>query len=212
MQDTNTLKYPRTVHFPFSPGATNDDKVCQDLSFLEGEEVIISEKMDGENSSLTRIRCYARSIDSNNHPSRNWLKGLWGNIRFDIPENWRICGENLYARHSIAYDNLDSYFYVFNIWDENNKCLSWDETVEWCKLMGLVTVPTLYRGIFDLDVIKNLSETIDTNKKEGFVCRIADPFHYDDFSKYVVKWVRKGHVQTDEHWMNSKMIVNGLKK
>jgi len=33
----------------------------------------------------------------------------------------------------------------------------------------------------------------------------------DEFKKSVVKWVRKGHVQTDEHWMNSAIIPNGLK-
>ncbi len=32
----------------------------------------------------------------------------------------------------------------------------------------------------------------------------------EDFQKSVVKWVRKGHVQTDEHWMNRIITPNGL--
>lgn len=30
--------------------------------------------------------------------------------------------------------------------------------------------------------------------------RIADEFYTEDFPKYVCKFVRANHVQTDEHW------------
>ena len=207
--DNNKFKYPRTLHFPFSEGIGSDDKILKDYSNFEGKEIIISEKRDGENSTLMRDCIYARSIDSNNHPSRNWLKGLWGQICYDIPEEWRVCGENLYAKHSLGYDDLDTYFEVFNIWNESNICLCYDETVDWCNLLGLKHVPILYRGIFDIDLIKNIK--IDPNKQEGFVVRLADSFKYSDFNKSVVKWVRKGHVQTDAHWSSQKIIPNGLK-
>ena len=205
----NRYKYPRTKHFEFSEGVSSDDKIIYDLSRFIGQEIICSEKRDGENSSMTQDYCYARSLDSNNHPSRNWLKGLWGKIRYEIPYNWRICGENLYAKHSIGYDDLDTYFEVFNIWTDSNVCLSWDDTVEWCQLLGLKTVPVLYRGIFDIDVLKNIK--LNTDKQEGFVVRIADSFKYTDFGNCVAKWVRAGHVQTDAHWSTQEIIKNNLK-
>lgn len=205
----NRFKYPRTKHLPFSEGVSSDDKILYDLSPFEGQEIIASEKRDGENTSMTPEYYYARSLDSNNHPSRNWVKGLWGNIRYNIPHNWRICGENLYAKHSIGYDDLDTYFEVFNIWTDSNVCLSWDDTVEWCELLGLKTVPVLYRGIFDIDVLKNIK--LDTEKQEGFVIRLAGSFKYSDFGTSVAKWVRKGHVQTDEHWTMKEIIKNNLK-
>lgn len=153
---------------------------------------------------------YARSLDSNNHPSRNWVKGLWGSIRHDIPENWRICGENVYAKHSVGYDDLETYFYVFSIWNEDNVCLSWDDTVEWCNLLGLKHVKVLYRGIFDVEVFKNMN--INPEKQEGFVVRLTESFKFSNFIKSVIKWVRKGHIQTDEHWMSQKIEPNKLKK
>ena len=161
------------------------------------------------NCTMMKDYCYARSLDSNNHPSRNWLKGLWGNIRYDIPENWRICGENLYAKHSIGYNDLDTYFEVFNIWNESNVCLSWDDTVEWCELLGLKTVPVLYRGVFDIDILKNIK--LNTNKQEGFVVRLSKSFRYGEFNSCVAKWVRAGHVQTDEHWSSQEIVKNKLK-
>lgn len=207
--ELNKFKYPRTGHFPWSEGATNDDKIQNDLTNFIYKEIVISEKMDGENTTLMSDCIYARSLDSNNHPSRNFVKGIWGNIRYDIPQNWRICGENLYAKHSLYYDNLESYFMCFSIWNENNVCLSIDETLEWCNLLNIVHVPILYRGKFDLEFIRNFK--IDTNVHEGFVMRLADEFNYDDFYKSVIKWVRKGHVQTDEHWSTQKIIPNKLK-
>ena len=42
-------KYFRTYHFPFSKSVTSDDRISKDYSFLENREVIISEKLDGEN-------------------------------------------------------------------------------------------------------------------------------------------------------------------
>ena len=205
-------KYPRTSHFVWSKGATSDDKILHDLSNFEGKEVVCSIKMDGENANLTRDCYYARSVDSANHISRNWVKGLWGNIRHEIPENWRICGENLYATHSIHYTELESYFMVFNIWNENNICLTWDQTIEWCELLDLKPVKVIYRGIFDINIIKNLENKIDLDKDEGYVVRLADSFSYEDFGKSVVKFVRNNNVQTDIHWMNQKLIINELKK
>ena len=85
----------------------------------------------------------ARSIDSRHHPSRDWLKSLQGRVGHLIPAGWRVCGENMYALHSLGYDKLPSYFLVFSIWNEKNECLSWDDTVEWCELLGLTHVPVL---------------------------------------------------------------------
>jgi len=201
------IKYPRTYHLEWSEGKNSDDKTQFDLSNFEGKEIVITEKMDGENTTMMNDCFYARSLDSNNHPSRNFVKGIWGKIKHEIPNNFRICGENLYAEHSLMYENLSSYFMVFSIW-ENEKCLSWDEMIEYCELLGLTPVKVLYRGIYDLEMIKNIK--IDTNKQEGFVIRLSSEFVLNDFQKSVVKWVRKGHVQTDEHWMSKTITPNGL--
>lgn len=217
------IKYPRTNHVPSSPGGTSDDKRLSSLDHFLGKEIVISEKMDGENSTLSKEYNHARSLDSVDHPSRHWLKGLWGTIRFDIPEGWRICGENLYAKHSIHYIDLESYFQVFSIWNENNVCLSYDDTKEWCNLLGLTMVPTLWRGIFNEERLRYYElgqingylnvERLCTEKKEGYVIRLADSFKFEDFDKSVAKWVRKNHVNPNsDHWIYKKIIPNFIKK
>ena len=47
------MKYPRTFHLPDSPGATADDRIQHDLSWLDGE-LVVTEKMDGGNLTFTR--------------------------------------------------------------------------------------------------------------------------------------------------------------
>lgn len=207
------VKYHKTFHVEWSPGVNNDDKVLKDYSSFLNKRVIITEKMDGECTTMAKDYIHARSLDSGDHPSRHWVKGLWGNVKYLIPANMRVCGENLYATHSIEYrkinnNALTSFFMVFNIWDEN-VCLSYDETLEYCELLGMVHVPVLYDGLFDLNWIKN-SFKIDTHRQEGYVIRLADSFKMDDFATSCVKWVRKGHVQTDEHWLSKPVSPNEI--
>lgn len=203
------VKYPRTFHFPWSRGMTSDDKVIKSLTFMEGKRVVATAKMDGENTSLYRDHYHARSLDSQHHPSRDWVKAFWSTFRHEIPEGFRICGENLYAQHSLRYDDLKSYFYMFSMW-EGKRCLSWDETVMWADLLGIEMVPVLYDGIFDEVKIREIAEGLDPEKVEGLVVRVAGEFNYDDFSRAVAKYVRANHVTTDTHWMHSEIKANGL--
>jgi len=207
------VSYPSTPHLPWSEGVQRDDKKMrkQDLENFIGKEVIASEKRDGECSTLYQDRTHARSVDGAHHPSRDWLKNFWNRFRYDIPEGYRICGEGLWARHSIPYSlGKDGVFFEgFSMWDDKNRCLSWDETMLYFELLGIKPVPVLYRGIFDEAVIKKLYDPErDYEKSEGYVIRLAEGFHYSQFRQSVCKYVRKDHVQTKDHWMHSEIVPN----
>jgi len=202
-------KYPRTPHLPWSPGGTSDDSYLFDVSHFEGHEVVVTEKLDGENTSMYPDIMHARSPDGRHHPSRDWVKALHARIRYEIPENWRLCGENVYAQHSIRYESLESYFYLFSIWNNENEALSWDETQEWAKLLEISTAPVLFRGEWDQDLIGNFQ--IDEASQEGYVVRLAERFSQKEFNKSIAKWVRPHHVQTSEHWMHAEIVPNQLK-
>lgn len=203
-------KYPRTRHLPWSPGASTDDLTAEGIDAFVGRRVIVTEKMDGENTTLYRDHSHARSLDSRHHPSRNWVKAMHGRIAHEIPEGWRLCGENLYARHSIAYEGLPSFFMLFSVWDADNRCLDWDRTVEWAQLLEVETVPVLYDGLFDVDWLRELDAELDLERSEGYVVRLAEGFDYAAFGTSVAKWVRANHVQTDEHWMQQAIVPNEL--
>lgn len=48
--------------------------------------------------------------------------------------------------------------------------------------------------------------------REGVVVRVAGDFKDEDFATSVMKWVRKDHVQTDEHWKHKEIVRNKLKE
>lgn len=213
---TSRVKYPRTYHLPWSPGATADDRTIKDpTDMFWGHEVVVTEKMDGECTTMYRDYLHARGIDYAPHRSRDYVKALHGRIAADIPDGWRICGENLFAVHSIAYEALPACFLVFSIWDAHNECLPWSETVFWSKLLGLHVVPVLYQGPWDEGPVRALDGVGKSQlggDREGYVVRLANDFHYRMFRRSVAKYVRKGHVQTDDHWKNQAVVPNKLRE
>jgi hypothetical protein len=227
-------KYPRTFNLPWSESNSSDDVWWKDCSLFEGREVVVTEKQDGECTSVYPDgHVHARSIDSHHHPSRSWVKQLAGQIAHDIPQGCRICGENLYAYHSIFYTGLPSYFLVYGVYD-GDRCLSWAETEEVCELLGLCTVPVIYKGLWDEKLIRDLwtgkgayptyegrdcfgllrpkfPDDFSPCVAEGYVVRLADSFPYSEFSKSCAKYVRAEHVKTSSHWMERAPIPNLLK-
>lgn len=212
---TPYVKYERTFHLPHSPGLHDDDKALKDYSQFEGKQVIITGKMDGENTTCySDGHVHARSIDSRGGEDRAWVKKfLIENVCFNLPEGWRACGENLWAEHSIHYNNLPSYFLGFSIWNERNECLSWAETLEYFQLLGITPVPVLAEGIFSMEMLKQVEANLKWETDEGYVIRIADHFKYGEFRKSVAKYVRAGHVQTTKHWRQGRQFIpNELEK
>ncbi|WP_327709386.1 AAA family ATPase [Streptomyces sp. NBC_00464] len=202
--------YPRTAHLPWSPGATSDDVRIGDLAGLTGSQVVVTEKLDGENTTLYADGLHARSLDSAHHPSRGRVKALQSRIGPRIPAGWRICGENMFARHSIPYEDLASHFYGFSVWD-GELCLDWDRTVGFLRDLGIPTPAVLWRGVFDTRAEKALRALKpDTLRQEGYVVRPAESFPAAAFGRRVAKWVRPGHVTTDTHWMHTAVVENGL--
>lgn len=203
-------KYPRTYHFPFSPGRSSDDKIFNNFeSYFEGKQVVITEKMDGENTSVYKDMCHARSIDSAHKEYHSWLLNYIRSFQYLLNEDERVCGEYLFAKHSIYYENLPSYFMVFSIWN-SEQCLSWEDTINRTKELGLITVPILYEGLYSKENVDKSIQTVSDRNGEGIVMRLASDYNYNDFNKSIIKYVRANHVQTDEHWSSQMIIKNDI--
>ena len=210
------IKYPRTYHLPYSQSKTDDDKTLPNDDQFKGMEVVVTIKMDGENTTIYPDGyIHARSLDGNSYEWQNWLKSKVWDFCYLLQDDERIIGENLYAKHSIGYkfdsieDTFQVFAYAYKDEDEDNvynAFSSWDGVVDLCEAFGLKHVPVIYRGIYDKDkIMKAFEEKKDELAKqgqdiEGFVVRNVKGFYYKDFQKNVAKYVRANHVQTDKHW------------
>ena len=210
-------KYGRTYHYPFSPGTTSDDRInphyWADVSKIE--TVIHTEKLDGENNCLSRHGVFARSHAA--PTTSSWTRAIrerWEMIKNDLGD-LEIFLENLYATHSIEYRKLEQHYYVFAV-RVHDTWLSWEEVNFYASAFDFPTVPvlkivtpsdeqsfkdeimTLVKQPSVLHSYDVLTETQCTC--EGVVSRNAKEYPVDDFKSNVFKYVRRGHVKTDEHW------------
>jgi RNA ligase len=200
-------KYNRTYHLNWSPGTTSDDRIAPSVESLIGIDIVITEKLDGENTGMTKDGVYARSHAAfTTSPWSREVRQIHERIKRDLSEGVFLFGENMEGIHSIEYTNLTSYFYIFGVRD-NNIWVPWDAVEEYSYLLDLPTAPVLFKGKVESEKeLKDLTERLVSQpsalggKCEGIVVRNANMFHNDDFAENVLKWVRKGHVQTDSHW------------
>lgn len=209
--ETST-KYPRTHHLPWSDTIGPDgDHVLEDVSIFPNQEIVVTEKLDGENTTLYRTHLHARSLDGRHHVSRDWIKSWHAGIAHLIPPGWRVCGENMFALHSIRYTALPSYYIVFNVHD-GTQFLAWDDVTAFCDERGFIAAPLLYRGRWDEKKVRacHTGTSRFGGAQEGYVVRLERAFREDDFGCCVGKYVRPHHVQTGKHWMLKPVEKNGL--
>lgn len=211
-------KHGRTYHYPFSPGTTSDDRIAHDYweHLQRIPNLIHTEKLDGENNCLSKFGIFARSHAApTTSPWTESLRRFWQLVKHDLGD-LEIFGENLYAIHSIEYRKLEHHFYVFGI-REQDKWLGWEETQFYANMLDLPTVPvakteatpkdqrqfeaevlTLINGPGSFDPYDVYHQKATT--MEGIVSRNANGYAVDAFAQNIFKYVRKGHVKTDEHW------------
>lgn len=214
-----SIKYGRTYHYPFSPGTTSDDRINSGYwEYIKTMKSIVhTEKLDGENNCLSCYGVFARSHAApTTSPWTQDIRMRWEMIKNDLG-NIELFGENLYAIHSIQYQKLENHFYVFAV-RCMDKWLSWDEVKFYAALFDFPTVPelrtvevaALTAELLKADVLSFSQQTsllssidIHTNNPctcEGVVTRNVEEFSTNAFAENVFKYVRKGHVKTDEHW------------
>jgi ATP-dependent RNA circularization protein (DNA/RNA ligase family) len=201
------MKYPRTQHLPWSNGGSVDDLRMIDTSHFNGKTLVYTEKLDGENTVMTRENIHARSETGYSKPWQTFLKAKWASFKFEIPEGMEICGENLYAVHSIEYGVLPSVFFVFNIFMDDF-VLSVPEMIEWANLLNLPIVPIIKYG--PIEELEIPTKSSFGKECEGYVVRNIESFKIQDFSKNVAKCVREDHVQTNAHWTKTWKKSNFL--
>lgn len=209
-----SAKYPRSFHLPWSPGGTSDDKRMADLDGLIGVELVVTEKCDGSNLTYTRESVFSRShAKPPVHPSFDLAKATHAQIAHLISDNTSVFCEYCYAVHSIAYEALPGYSLVFGVRDDARKMWwEWALVEAQAEALGLPTVPVVWRGSVGSErELRQLTDDLAHEPsalggdREGVVVRVAAEFSDDEFPRRLGKWVRLGHVQTDEHWLHQEI-------
>jgi len=159
---STSKKYCRTLHAQISLGTTSDDRFMPNgyvQSFAEMDNLILTEKLDGQNNCFSAKGVFARShVSPSKHPWDKPLRERWDLIKNDLG-SLEVFGENMFGIHSIAYKDLESYFYVFAIRDRDY-WLSWDEVKFYANMLDFPTVP-------EIEITTELRDIFDENPNEN---------------------------------------------
>lgn len=218
LQVKSITNHKSSTYIKLANSEVVDIKTLSDFKYTQRYDLETSTNNYMVNGVLVHNCCtlysdyyHNRSINTSYHPAFDWIKRYHAELSVNIPNGIRICGEYLYNTHSISYDNLESYFYGFSVWD-GDKCLSWEDTLEWFKLLDITPVPTIAENIgYHEKLLTMIGEDIVNQGKEGIVVRNRDSFLIDKFSQNLAKYVRANHVTTSEHWLHSKLSQNKLR-
>ena len=206
-------KYPSTPHWPWSEKVHRDDSYHENPRFFLDKQVVVTEKLDGGNTSLYEGGVYARSTSVPAvHGSFAMVKTYHG-WKTTQPEFKGLVfyGEEMYGVHTLEYDHMrrEETYRLFAVLDVvRGIFLDWGKVEYYASQRGVKTVPVVYRGSFlrKEDVTEFFQQerakpSLIGGEKEGFVMRLASAFEADRFPMCVCKYVRANHVQTDEHWL-----------
>ena len=179
--------------------------------FEEGDPVIITEKIEGENCAIvyTEDKLWVRS---RNYFKRESDDSHWWDVphRLELTEKLKLFpdlafwGELYGGVKHFKYDcplvdnRIQRKFRVFDIWDtKHHKFLPWNEVVAICQQIGLDTVPILYEGPWKTDrSLHELAEgtsTIGTCVREGMVMRSAVEGWHEKLGRKIIKLKGRGY-------------------
>ncbi len=215
------MKFPRIYHLPSSPGLSSDDRRIESIKQLLSKQLVISEKLDGSNVCLTRKDLFARShTGPPTHPSFDLLKSRWAEINYLLPEDIAVYAEWCFAVHSIEYEGLNDYLNIISVFSTTDKLWwSWEQTINFAEGFGLITVNELWSGkVENEDMLNSLisefmkEPSVYGGDREGVIVRNIEEIKNEDFQLEIAKFVREGHVQTDEHWMNKPIKKQKIRK
>ena len=190
-----------------------------DVSPLLGVSLVVTEKCDGSNLTYTRKSVFSRSHSGPpSHASFDLAKATHARLAHLLSEGISVFCEYCYAVHSIEYTGLPDYSLVFGVRDDERGLFwDWDMVSAQANDLGLPTVPVLFRGSVSTEAeLKALTEALSAEPsalggpREGVVVRLAGEFPDTAFSVSLGKWVRKGHVTTDDHWLYQAIRVQSL--
>jgi hypothetical protein len=190
----------------------------------EGDYISITEKIDGANASFCvdnenelGVSCYSRNTPLS---EENTLRGFYGFIKDKIVPvkdklnpNYRYFGEWLVS-HKVQY-KPEAYnkFYLFSIWDEENRMYLLDDIVKYeAQKLELETVAYFYEGEYIsfehlMSFVGKSDITLDPNTGEGVVVKNVN--YIDNFGNQVfVKLVSEKFAEVQKQKLPKNPNVN----
>jgi hypothetical protein len=232
----NLHKYPRTRHLEGSRLQPGDEDLAQaPFSEVAGRNLVVEEKLDGANAALSFDEEGKLWLQSRGH----FLTGGWRERHFAPFKQWAaqhsaalhdrlghrhvLYGEWLYAKHTIFYDALPSWFLEFDVLDrESGEWLSTPRRRALLAGSPVEPVPVLRQGpVRRLDELTSLvgrsryksdhwrDRLAEIGRAHGLdpdrLVRETDPS--DDMEGLYLKLEEEGRVVARYKWVRASFLT-----
>lgn len=161
VHNEHLLKYPRTPHLQGSRLQAGDDGSDQTpYTDLQGQYIVIEEKMDGANAGFSfteggelRLQSRGHYLVGGGRESQFGLFKSWATAHQDafldrFEDRYLVFGEWMYAKHTVYYNQLPHLFLEFDIYDKaKGMFLSTQARRALCDGLPIASVPVLYEGV-----------------------------------------------------------------
>ena len=154
-------KYPKTYHLEGS-GMPKSKKAKDKIPFkaIASRHLVVEEKMDGANVAISFNDAGELLLQSRGHYLigdertkhfslfKQWAYNSIEELYLVLGDRYILYGEWLYAKHTIFYNNLDSYFLEYDVLDrETEEFLDTLSRHRLLQDLAVASVPVLYSGI-----------------------------------------------------------------
>jgi hypothetical protein len=209
-------KYPNIPHIPGSQLASGD--MLSD-NYPIGE-FYVYEKLDGASLGISKTSKGYRLQNrgaylEHKRPHPQWEAAKnWVYMNYEVLDRFfegfprgTLFGEWLYAKHSIWYPALESYFIGYDVWTGNEFLPDSLTIQEIITTVGLVPSPiiTATNNIAEFLASYTHKPIYDSNEYEGFIFRSVKNH------AIVHKWVRPGFLAgSEDGWFGAPLVKNAL--
>lgn len=220
------VKYPRTPHLDGSRAQPGDeDLAIVRVADLEGLPLIVEEKLDGSNAAIGFDADGTLVLQSRGHILtggarerqfdlfKRWASSRRESLRQILGSRYLMYGEWLYARHTIAYDELPHYFLEFDILDrDTGMFLSTDRRRALLAGSPVQSVPVLARSpVPAWEKLIGRSRCSSTELMEGLYIKWEADGHVLGRYKYVRQEFLQTVADSMTHWMDRPIEPNRLR-
>ncbi|MBZ5521047.1 MAG: RNA ligase family protein [Acidobacteriia bacterium] len=220
------VKYPRTPHIEGSRSQPGDEDVkIVPAGDLRGRPLVVEEKLDGSNSAISFESDGTLVLQSRGHV----LTGGPRERQFDLFKRWSswhrdalwrilgpryiMYGEWLYARHTIAYDELPHYFLEFDVLDrEAGEFLDTERRHKLLAGSPVMSAPVLATGsVKTFEGLIGRSRCSSSESMEGLYIKWEEGGQVRERYKYVRGSFLQAVADSEEHWMDRPIVPNRLR-
>lgn len=169
------VSYPRTRHIKGSNFQKGDhDLKAISIDEIVGKNLIIEEKMDGAQAGISfedgKLMLQSRGHYLTGGPRerqfgllKQWATSITTELYCALSERYVMFGENMFAKHTVFYDNLPHYFMEFDVYDKETKqFLSTDARLDLFKSAGVekLICPVKVVSVGEFDRLTDLTDLV----------------------------------------------------